>query len=149
SLRAGILYDTRDAPFLATRGTYASAVVTAGLPPLGSDYGYARIELEARRWIRMPFARHVLGLEAYAGVIAGDAPFFEKFYVGDFTDLLPDRVLDLAPDRRQPPNLFGTDIVEVRDGDYAGKLEAEYRVPLYTGRGSVYGIDVFAATGVY
>ena len=52
--------------------------------------------------------------------IAGDAPFFEKFYVGDFTDLLPDRVLELAPDRRQPPNFLGTDIVEVRYGDFAG-----------------------------
>jgi len=149
SVRAGIYYDTRDAPFLATRGTFASASVTAGAPPLGSDYGYARIEVEAERWIRLPFRRHVLRLEAFAGAIAGDAPFFEKFYVGDFTDLLPDRLLDLAPDRRQPPNFLGTDIIEVRYGDFAAKLEAEYRIPLYTGRGSIYGVDLFAAAGLY
>ncbi|MCC6554399.1 MAG: BamA/TamA family outer membrane protein [Polyangiaceae bacterium] len=148
SLRAGIYYDTRDTPFLATRGAYASASVIAGAPPLGSDYGYARVELEAQRWIRLPL-RHVLRLEAFAGAIAGDAPFFEKFYVGDFTDLLPDRLLDLAPDRRQPPNLLGTDIIEVRYGDFAGKLEAEYRIPIYTGRGSIYGMDLFAAAGIY
>ena len=149
SVRAGIYYDTRDTPFLATRGTFVSAAVTAGAPPLGSDYGYARIELAAQRWIRLPFRRHVLRLEAFAGAIAGDAPFFEQFYVGDFTDLLPDRLLDLAPDRRQPPNFLGTDIIEVRYGDFAAKLGAEYRIPLYTGRGSIYGVDLFAAVGLY
>ena len=149
TLRAGLTYDTRDAQFLATRGTHASATLTAGAPPLGSDYSFARVELAAQRWLKLPWARHVLRLEAFAGGIAGDAPFFEKFYVGDFTDLLPDRLLDLAPDRRQPPNLLGTDIVEVRYGDFAAKLEAEYRIPIYTGRGSIYGIDLFGAAGLY
>jgi len=149
SLRAGLTHDTRDKPFLATRGTLASASITAGAPPLGSDYGYVRVELEAQRWIRLPWRSHVLRLDAFAGSIAGDAPFFEKFYVGDFTDLLPDRVLDLAPDRRQPPNLLGTSIIEVRYGDFAGRLGAEYRVPVYKGRGSIYGVDLFAAAGIY
>ena len=36
-------------------------------------------------------------------------------------------VIDLAPDRRQPPNYLGTDIREVRYGDFAGRIEAEYR----------------------
>src|SRR5439155_877729 len=76
-------------------------------------------------------------------------PFFEKFYVGDFTDLLPDRVLDLAPDRRQPPNLLNTDIVEVRYGDFAAKLDLEYRVPIYTGRKAIYAIDLFGTAGFY
>jgi outer membrane protein insertion porin family len=148
SLHAGIDHDTRDAPFLTTRGTFASASVTVGVPPLGSDYGYQKFEFAAQHWLRLPL-RHVLRLEAFAGAVAGDAPFFEKFYVGDFTDLLPDRLLDLSPDRRQPPNFLGTDIVEVRYGDFAAKLEAEYRIPLYTGRGSVYGLDLFGAVGFY
>jgi outer membrane protein assembly factor BamA len=149
SLRAALTYDTRDAPFLATRGTHASIAVTAGAPPLGSDYSFMRVDLDAQRWIPLPIGRHVLRLEAFAGAIAGDAPFFEKYYVGDFTDLLPDRLLDLAPDRRQPPNFLGTDIIEVRFGDFAAKIGAEYRIPLYTGRGSIYGVDFFAAAGIY
>lgn len=148
TVRAGVLHDTRDAPFLTTRGTLASATVTLGLPPLGSSYGFQKVELGVRRWFRLPWS-HVLRLGAYGGGIAGDAPFFEKFYVGDFTDLLPDRVLDLAPDRRQPPNLLGTDIAEVRYGDFAAKLDVEYRVPVYAGRGAVYGVDVFATAGLY
>lgn len=148
SLRAAIDYDTRDAPFLTTRGMFASASVTVGVPPLGSTYGYQKFEFGAQRWFRLPL-RHVLRLKAFVGAVAGDAPFFEKFYVGDFTDLLPDRLLDLAPDRRQPPNFLGTDIIEVRYGDYAAKIEAEYRIPLYSGRGSIYGIDLFGAAGLY
>jgi outer membrane protein assembly factor BamA len=148
SLRATLVYDTRDTPFLSTRGTLLSASISAGLPPLGSDYGYQKIELAAQRWWRLPW-KHVIRLEAFAGGIAGDAPFFEKFYVGDLTDLLPDRLLDLAPDRRQPPNFLGTDIIEVRYGDFAAKLEGEYRIPLYVGRGSIYGVDLFAAAGLY
>ncbi|MFT3767804.1 MAG: BamA/TamA family outer membrane protein [Minicystis sp.] len=148
TLRASITYDTRDTPLLTRRGLLAMASLTAGVPPLGSDYGYARVELSAQRWWELPW-KHVVRASFFAGGIAGKAPFFEKFYVGDFTDLLPDRVLDLAPDRRQPPNFLNTDIIEVRYGDFAAKAEGEYRVPIYTGRNTVYGIDLFGSFGFY
>jgi outer membrane protein assembly factor BamA len=148
TLRASLTYDTRDMPFLTKRGWLATAAITAGVPPLGSDYGYARVELSASRWWSLPW-KHVIRASIFAGGIGGSPPFFEKFYVGDFTDLLPDRVLDLAPDRRQPPNLLNTDIIEVRYGDFAGKLDVEYRVPVYAGRRAIYGIDLFASTGLW
>jgi outer membrane protein assembly factor BamA len=148
TVHAAIVYDTRDTPFLTTRGAFASASVLAGVAPLGSDYGFARIELAAQRWWQLPW-KHVVHTSAYIGAIAGSAPFFQKFYVGDFTDLLPDRLLELAPDRRQPPNLLGTDIREVRYGDFAARVDGEYRVPLYTGQKSVYAIDLFATLGLY
>jgi outer membrane protein assembly factor BamA len=148
TLRASLTYDTRDTPLLTRRGLLAMATLTAGVPPLGSDYGYARVELAAQRWWELPW-KHVVRASFFAGGIAGNAPFFEKFYVGDFTDLLPDRVLDLAPDRRQPPNLLDTDIIEVRYGDFAAKVEGEYRIPIYAGRSSVYGIDLFGSFGFW
>ncbi|MFO0759662.1 MAG: BamA/TamA family outer membrane protein [Byssovorax sp.] len=148
TLGATLGYDTRDAPFLATRGTLATARITVAIPPLGSSYSFQRVELAAQRYFQLPFG-HVIRASAFAGGIAGDAPFFEKFYVGDFTDLLPDRILDLAPDRRQPPNFLGTDIIEVRYGDFAARLEGEYRVRLYDGQRSIYAIDVFGAAGIY
>jgi len=148
SLRASYVYDSRDAPFLPKKGTRAAASVEIGVPPLGSSYGYQKVELSAQHWWQLPW-KHVVSVEGFAGGIAGDAPFFEKFYVGDFTHLLPDRVLELAPDRRQPPNFLNTDIIEVRYGDFAARLEGEYRIPLYTGHGSVYGVDLFTAAGLY
>src|SRR5262249_54077315 len=145
AVRTTLQHDTRDAPFLTHRGMLAQVGITGGLVPLGSDYGYVKVELAAQQWFTLPW-HHVLRVSAFAGGIAGDAPFFEKFYVGDFTDWLPDRVLDLAPDLRQPPNFFGTDIGEVRYGDYAARLETEYRVPIYQGRNSIYAIDLFGQT---
>ena len=62
---------------------------------------------------------------------------------------MPDRVLDLNFDRRTAPNYLNTDIVEVRYGDYAAKLQGEYRIPIYRGHRSVYGVDLFGAAGVY
>src|SRR5262249_18305837 len=105
TLKATWLYDSRDTPFLTKKETRAAASVTVGIPPLGSSYGYQKVELSAQHFWQLPW-KHVVRAELYAGGIAGEAPFFEKFYVGDFTYLLPDRVLELAPDRRQPPNLF-------------------------------------------
>lgn len=148
TLRASLSYDTRDTPLLTRRGVFAAATLTAGITPLGSDYSYARVELAAQRWWELPW-KHVVRASLFVGGIAGEAPFFEKFYVGDFTDLLPDRVLDLAPDRRQPPNFLDTDIIEVRYGDFAAKLDVEYRVPIYTGTRSIYGIDLFGSLGLY
>jgi hypothetical protein len=52
-------------------------------------------------------------------------------------------------DRRPPPNILGTQIVEVRYGEYAVKLAFEYRIPLYRGRRSIYGIDFFWGGGIY
>ncbi|MGO9835948.1 MAG: BamA/TamA family outer membrane protein [Polyangiaceae bacterium] len=148
TLRTTLVHDTRDEPFLPTVGHYASATVEAALTPLGSDYPYAKLALHGSQWFTLPWG-HVLHLEGFAGGVFGNAPLFERFYVGDFSDLLPDRVLDLNFDRRPAPNLLSTDIVEVRYGNYAAKLDAEYRVPVYRGRRSIYGVDVFASFGLY
>jgi outer membrane protein insertion porin family len=118
------------------------------IAPAGGDYGFTKLQLRASRWWTLPW-NHVVRLELNYGAVTGHAPFFEKFYVGDFTDLLPDRVLDLNFDRRAAPNYLSTDIAEVRYGDHAAKLQGEYRIPIYRGHRAVYGIDLFAAAGVY
>ena len=149
TLRATLDHDTRDHPFLPTRGWHASATVEVGLLPAGSDYDYQRAEVSASHWWRLPWNQHVLRLEMFAGAISGDAPFFEQYYVGDFSDFLPSRILGVNFDRRPAPNFLGTDIVEVRYGKYAFKVAGEYRVPMFRGRRSIYGIDFFASMGIY
>ncbi len=149
TLRATLDYDTRDHPFLPTRGWHASITGEVGLLPAASDYEYQRAEVSASHWWHLPWHDHVLRLELFAGAISGNAPFFEQYYVGDFSDFLPSRVLGMNFDRRPAPNFLGTDIVEVRYGKYAFKLAGEYRVPLFRGRRSIYGIDLFASAGVY
>jgi hypothetical protein len=148
TVRAMLIHDTRDQPILPTRGWHVTVTGDTALAPLGGDYGFTKLQVRASRWWTLPWS-HVARLELNYGAITGSAPFFEKFYVGDFTDFLPDRVLDLTFDRRTAPNFLGTDIAEVRYGDYAAKIQGEYRVPLYRGHRSVYGIDLFGAAGIY
>ena len=148
TIGATIVHDTRDEPFLPTRGWHVLGHVEASLTPLGSDYPYTKLVLRGSRWIHLPWD-HVLRIEGILGSVFGDAPLFEKFYVGDYTDLRPHRALDLAFDRRAAPNFFGTTIAEVRYGDYAARLSTEYRVPLYRGRRTIYGVDVFGGVGFY
>jgi outer membrane protein assembly factor BamA len=148
TLRATVLNDTRDQPFLPTRGHKIEANVEASLTPLGSDYPYTKLVLRGSQWFELPWG-HVVQLRGFAGAVFGTAPLFERFYVGDLSDLLPDRVLDLTFDRRPAPNLLSTDIVEIRYGNYALKLDAEYRIPVYRGTRSIYGVDVFASLGAY
>ncbi|HMI86641.1 MAG TPA: BamA/TamA family outer membrane protein [Polyangiaceae bacterium] len=148
TVRGMLIHDTRNEPILPTRGSYITVTADTALAPAGGDYGFTKLQIRASRWWTLPW-KHVARLELNYGAITGDAPFFEKFYVGDFTDLLPDRVLDLNFDRRRAPNFLGTDISEVRYGDYAAKFQVEYRIPIYRGHRSVYGIDFFGAAGIY
>lgn len=148
TVSATLVHDTRDEPFLPTRGWHLLGLAEASLTPLGSDYPYTKLVLRGSRWMPLPW-RHVLRIEGIFGSVFGDAPLFEKFYVGDYTDLRPHRALDLAFDRRAAPNFFGTAIAEVRYGDYAARLNTEYRIPLYRGRKSVYGVDFFTSAGLY
>jgi len=148
TLSATVQHDTRDKPILPTRGWFASVTTEVSLAPLGSDYAYARIDALASKWLTLPW-QHVLRLRAFGGFIAGRAPFFERYYVGDLSDFRAARVLGLNVERRLAPNFFGTDVGEVRYGDYAAKLDVEYRIPLYRGTRAVYGIDVFARAGLF
>ncbi|HEU5074327.1 MAG TPA: BamA/TamA family outer membrane protein [Polyangiaceae bacterium] len=148
TLRATLQLDTRDHPFLPTTGWFLSATGELGMPWLGSDYTYQRSDVHASHWWELPW-HHVIRLEMFGGAISGDAPFFEQYYVGDFSDFLPSRILGVNFDRRPPPNFLGTQIVEVRYGEFAAKIGAEYRLPLYRGHRSIFGIDLFGSGGIY
>ncbi|HTV20642.1 MAG TPA: BamA/TamA family outer membrane protein [Polyangiaceae bacterium] len=148
TLRASLEHDTRDHPWLPTRGWLASAALEMSLAPAGSDYPYERLDLRARRWWSLP-KNHVVSVDLFAGVIAGQAPFFEQYYVGDLTDFQPGRLLGLNFDRRPAPNFLRTAIEEVRYAEYAFKLNTEYRLPLYRGQRSIYAIDFFGSFGAF
>jgi outer membrane protein insertion porin family len=126
----------------------SSAALEMSLSPAGSDYAYEKLDLKTRRWWALP-NQHVLSVELFAGAIAGDAPFFEQYYVGDLTDFRPGRLLGLNFDRRPAPNFLHTAIEEVRYAEYAFKLSGEYRIPVYRGQRSVFAIDFFGSFGAF
>ncbi len=146
-LRGSLMFDTRDEPWLTNEGWLARGDVEVAARPLGSDYSFQKVDLQASHWWRLA-DDHVFKLGGSVGLISGRAPFFEQYYIGDLSDFRPGRVLGLAFDDRPAPNFLRTSIAEIRYGDYAAKINGEYRIPLYRGRRSVYGIDVFATVGV-
>jgi outer membrane protein insertion porin family len=148
TIGATLQHDTRDKPFLTTHGWFASVTTEVSLSPFGSDYPYSRIDVLASRWWALP-SQHVIRLHLFGGAISGRAPFFERYYLGDLSEFRASRVLGLNVERRSAPNFFGTDVGEIRYGDYAGKVDVEYRIPLYRGSRSVFGIDLFARAGLF
>lgn len=148
TLRAAIEHDSRDHPLLTTRGWFSSAAVEVSLSPAGSDYAYQRMDIRAQRWWPLS-GRDGLSLDVFAGAIAGNAPLFEQYYVGDFSDFQPGRLLGLSFDRRPAPNFLGTAIEDVRFGTYATRLGVEYRRSLFEGSRAVFGVEVFARLGAF
>jgi outer membrane protein insertion porin family len=149
TVRGTLQHDTRDHPFLPTRGWFLTLNGEFSVLPSALDYDFQKIEFHAARWWRLPFGGHIAEFNVYGGAIAGRAPFFEQFHIGDLSDFRPDRLLGMSFDRRPPPNFLGTEIVEERYGTYALKIAGEYRIPLYRGVRSIYGIDFFGSFGIY
>lgn len=150
TVRATFQLDTRDHPFLPTSGWYVSTWGELALQPFGSDYDYQRFDISASHWWKIHGVSHVLRLQTFAGVEAGgEVPFFDQYYIGDFTDFRAPRMLGLNFERRPPPAVFGGIIREQRYGQYAAKLGLEYRIPVYRGSRSVYGIDLFMSSGLW
>jgi outer membrane protein assembly factor BamA len=149
TVRATLQFDTRDHPFLPTSGWYVSTWGELALAPVGSDYDYQRFDISVSKWWRVNNSNHVLKLQMFAGAENGDVPFFEQYYIGDFTDFRSPRMLGLNFERRPPPAIFGGIIREQRYGQYAAKVGLEYRIPVYRGSRSVFGIDLFLSSGLW
>ena len=88
---------------------------------------------------------HALGFHFFAGAIAGDAPFFDRFFIGDLNLLLPRRALGINFSTQPSRNLLGTTIAHHRYDNYAGRVLVEYAIPIWRRRGFVYGGDAFIA----
>lgn len=147
ALRATFQHDTRDQPLLTNDGQLTTLSAESSLPFAGSNYDFQKLELRSSRWWRLARG-HVVMLSGYAGLIAGRAPFFERYYIGDLSDFRPARTLGLTFDDRPATNFLRTSIAEVRYGDYAARINVEYRIPLHRGYRSVYGIDLFFGAGL-
>jgi hypothetical protein len=142
-------YDTQDDPFLPTSGMRLRAGIDLAHGALGSDYSFAKFTVDWAMHFQLPWS-HTVTLSVFAGAILGNAPLFDQFYVGDLSDLIPGRVLDLNFHDYPALNLLGTSIVEMQYEDLAAKVAVEYAWPLYRSRsGFLYGLDLFLSLGFY
>jgi outer membrane protein insertion porin family len=148
ALTAVLDFDTRSDPVLPSSGRRIAVSIEAALPVMGSRYSYAKGTTFASFYFPV-FGRHVLAVHAFAGAIMGEAPYFNRFFVGDLNFLLPPRALGLNFATLPSRNLLGTTIAGKRYESFAGRTVLEYSVPLWRKRGFVYRGDAFAAFGLF
>lgn len=148
TLRLGLAFDTRDDLRLPARGHLLETSGLVATQALGSDYPFARLDVNYRGYHTLPWG-HILGLGAFAGSVVGRAPFFYYFYAADLSALLPSRQLDLNLDHRRTHNLLDTAIIEMDREELAGRLDLEYKLPVYAGGRTVRGVHLYAGGGLF
>lgn len=83
SLSLVISRDTRNDIFMPTKGLFASISSEIANAVMFSDYEYARLNIEVE-YLLPAFSDHSFRLRLLGGSIQGGAPFFKKFFVGDY-----------------------------------------------------------------
>jgi hypothetical protein len=81
------------------------------------------------------------------GGIWGNAPYFDRFFIGDLNQLLPPRALGLNFSTQPSHDFLGTGIAGHRYDNVAGRVLIEYAIPIWSRHGLLYRGDAFAALG--
>jgi outer membrane protein insertion porin family len=138
----GFVRDSRPDPVLPYTGTRLSAA--AEVSP-----AHARILGSFEDWFPFAARKHVISLHFAAGGIAGDAPIFDRFYVGELDPLLSPRALDLVVSTRPAPDFLDTGMDRLTYGTLAARASIEYSYALFRGRRPLYGGDLFASVVLF
>jgi len=143
----GVERDTRSDPVLPQRGSLLNVSGEASNAIVGSTYNY--FKLMARYDVFIPLRwGHILSLPLRGGAIFGQAPFFERFFIGDWNDLVPSRALGLNFSTLPSRNIFGTSIAAKRYEEIALRTSLEYIIPWFRGGHFAYGGDFFLNVGL-
>jgi outer membrane protein assembly factor BamA len=143
-------WDGRELAETIGKGGRFALDVQFSSPIIGSEYEYIKLVAGGAYTFRLPW-RHWITSSLFAGQIAGDAPRFERFYVGDFSDWTPGRDLGLIYSTRAPFDVFGTGIDTRTFGDIFARFDLDYVWPLFQ-RSRVRGIKsghLYLSTGIY
>jgi outer membrane protein assembly factor BamA len=140
--------DSRTDPVLPRGGHHISLSVEATTTALASSYGFVKGVAQASNYFPLRWG-HVIGIHGYLGGIWGDAPYFDRFFVGDLNQLLPPRALGLNFSTQPSHDLLGTGIAAHRYDNLAGRALVEYAIPIWSRHGLLYRGDAFAAFGIF
>jgi outer membrane protein insertion porin family len=140
-------YDTRSDPVLPESGTLFRLTADASTQLMASSYSYIKLTASYRRYFKLPW-KHIVSIEALGGLIFGDAPFFEQFFIGDLSDLVPGRSLGLNFSTLPSRDIFGTNIDQKRYEELAIRTVVEYVIPWFRGGNWAYAGDLFFRVGL-
>jgi outer membrane protein insertion porin family len=97
------IYNTRDSEYMPTEGH----MVSAGIEQVLGDYQFLRGNIDLRKYFMLRerpdrSGRWVLGLRSSLGITEGQAPMFERYFGGGFTNLRGFEFRGVSP--RTPEN---------------------------------------------
>ncbi len=81
-LGVAAVWDTRDSTLYPTRGTWVRANFRSALPEVGSDYRFDLLRVDARAYWTLPWANHLLALQALGELRWGEPPFYDTGKLG-------------------------------------------------------------------
>jgi outer membrane protein assembly factor BamA len=139
--------DTRSDPVLPTRGTRVLVVGEIGNRLVGSSWEYYKLTVRWQSWFPLRFG-HIISAHALIGGMIGDAPVFERYFIGDLNPLIAQRALGLTLSTQPSRNLLGLGAASARWGTLAGRAGIEYLWPLFRGGRFFYGGHLFAGIGL-
>ena len=107
TIAASLDYDTRSDPVLPRSGMRLALSGEVGTSLLGSSYSYVKTVFNGSVYLKMPHG-HALGFHLFAGSIEGNAPYFDRFFIGDLDLLLPRRALGINFSTQPASSFLGT-----------------------------------------
>jgi outer membrane protein insertion porin family len=140
--------DSRTDPVLPRGGHHVSLSVEGTTIAFASSYGFVKGVAQASNYFPLRWG-HVIGIHGYLGGIWGEAPYFDRFFVGDLNQLLPPRALGLNFSTQPSHDFLGTGIAAHRYDNLAGRALVEYAIPIWSRHGLLYRGDAFAAFGIF
>jgi outer membrane protein insertion porin family len=141
--------DTRDDPFLPRAGNRLLFSLESGVGAAFADYSFSKGILQYSHHIPVGKRRHSFSVHSFAGLIHGNAPYYDRFFVADLNQLLPPRALGLNFSTLPSNNTLGNSVNEHRFADYAGRVMVEYSLAIWRGRGFFYRADFFTGVGAF
>ncbi|MFO0722283.1 MAG: BamA/TamA family outer membrane protein [Myxococcota bacterium] len=132
--------DTRDDPFVPTEGARAALAVELGTKVFASTYEFSKYTADFE-FAFSPFLKHSLVLKAFGGLIQGQTPFFNQFFVRDF--------MHFALGTKALPRLVQVNFSSFNDyDDLILSGGAEYAIPFAEGNDVLYRAFLYAGVNV-
>ena len=148
SLALTLDFDSRSDPVLPRAGRHLVLSVEAATPACASQYTFVKVTAQGSLYFPLSVG-HVFGVHGLLGGLVGDAPYFDRFFVGDLNLLLPPRAFGVNFSTQPSRDFLGTAVADHRYDKLAGRLLVEYAVPLWRRHGLFYRGDAFAAFGIF
>jgi outer membrane protein insertion porin family len=148
SLALTLDVDSRSDPVLPRAGRHLVLSLEGATPACASQYTFLKATAQGSLYFPLHVG-HIIGVHGLLGGVVGDAPYFDRFFVGDLNMLLPPRAYGINFSTQPSPNFFGTSVADHRYDKLAARLLLEYAVPLWRRHGLFYRGDAFAAVGVF